>query len=127
MVPPKRVRLQELFRRLMAAPAAASFDEAYQQLVEVQDAVEDELTGIPRNPENWQSDGRLYPPQFDMMREVAGCPSLKRFRTREHNVFIGDNGAVEIRTAFGGEVVYSKAGADGRGVRDHERDSGIGE
>lgn len=57
----KQERLAEFLRRLMAAPAASSFDEAYRQLCDILNAVEDELTSIPFDPANWQTDGRMYP------------------------------------------------------------------
>lgn len=43
---PKRERLNEFLRRLSAAPNAATFDQAFQQVVTIMDAVEDELTGF---------------------------------------------------------------------------------
>lgn len=47
---PRRERLNEFFRRLLAAPNAGTFDEALQQVVTIMNAVEDELTGTPNLP-----------------------------------------------------------------------------
>jgi hypothetical protein len=77
--------------------------------------VEDSMTSIAYNPENWQTDGRMYPPQQDSLREVEGHPSIRRFRSLRHNTFIGENGAIEIQTV-GAEIVLAKPGADGRTV-----------
>jgi hypothetical protein len=119
---PKRVRFAEFLRRLGAAPGAASFEAAYAELCRLLNAVEDELTTIPFAPERWQTDGRLYPPQPDSMRDMAGWPQVVRFRSRRHNTFIGANGSIEIRAAShdwrDGEVLFTRPGADGKGVWD---------
>ncbi|HEX6369460.1 MAG TPA: hypothetical protein VF006_11050 [Longimicrobium sp.] len=112
---PRRERLEEFFRRLHAAPSAGTFDEALAQLTNVLDGVEDELTSIPNDPGSWQSDQRIYPPQQDAVREVPAHPRVKRFRSRHHNTYIGENGSVEIVT-LSGRVEVQKPGLDGRGV-----------
>lgn len=117
-VPSKEVRFKEFLRRLENARPARTFDEAYRLLGKVLNGVEDELTQIPYDPENWHVDGRLYPPFADRIRAVEGREDVKRFRSRGHNTFIGANGAIEIQQASGREVVLRKDGADGRGVWD---------
>lgn len=112
---PKRERLIEFFRRLLAAPRAGTLDEMYAQLCKILDEVEDELTGVPNNPMNWQSDQRIYPPQKDASRDVAGHTLVTRFRSRRHNTYIGENGSVEIVT-LSGRIEVQKPGLDGRGV-----------
>lgn len=113
---PKPERFREFLRRLGSAPAASTFDEAYEQLCVVLNEVEDSMTSIPFNPELWQTDGRMYPPQADSVREVEGHPKVKRLRSLKHNTYIGENGAIEIRPAPDGEVILAKPGADGKGV-----------
>jgi hypothetical protein len=108
-------RLAEFLRRLAAAPVAADLDEAFRQLSDILNAVEDEMTSIPFDPANWQNDGRMYPPQPDSGRPIPGRGDVKRFRTRGHNILIGDNGAIEIR-ALSGRPVLSNPGADGRTI-----------
>ena len=108
-------RFAEFLARLGAAPAAASFDEAFRQLGDILNAVEDELTSIPSDPANWQNDGRMYPPQPDSRRAVPGRPDLARFRSKAHNTLIGANGAIEIRD-LAGRAILAKSGADGRGI-----------
>ena len=108
-------RLKEFFRRLLAAPAAASFDEAYQQLCDTPDAVEDELTHIPNNPATWMTDGRMYPPQADRIRVVKGRPELRRLVSRGHTTFVSDGGAIKV-VGDDGTVHLDKPGADGKGV-----------
>ena len=80
-------------------------------------AVEDELSGMPYDLEKWQSDGRMYPPQDDSERGVPGRPFVRRYRSRRHNTFIAENGALEIRTVDD-EILLTKAGADGRFIWD---------
>ena len=50
--PAKAGRVAEFLRRLGAAPAASSFTEAFRQLGDILNAVEDELTSIPYDPAN---------------------------------------------------------------------------
>jgi len=109
----KAERFAEFLRRPHAAPAAASFDEAIQQVGDILNTVEDEMTLIPYDPANWQSDGRMYPPQLDNRRAVPGRSDLWRFRSKSHNTLIADNGAIEIRD-LSGRPVFTKCGADGR-------------
>src|SRR5258708_35188348 len=66
----RAVRLAEFLRRLSEAPPANSAGEAFQLVARTLTSVEDELTDIPENPDAWQTDGRLYPPQPDSRREV---------------------------------------------------------
>lgn len=119
-VPPISVRLQEFFSRLERHPPFASFAEAHAGLVLILEAVEDELTGIPNHPPSWKTDGRLYPPQRDNWFSVSGWPGVTRMRTRAHNVFVAENGAMEIQEANTGILVLSKPGADGKEVWDNE-------
>jgi hypothetical protein len=112
---PKRERLEEFFRRLLAAPSAGSIDEALQQLISILNAVEDELTGTPYDPGKWREDDRIYPPQPDNMHAVPGHPRVTRFRSLGHSTYIGMNGSLEI-VARDGTVELSKPGLDGRSV-----------
>jgi hypothetical protein len=115
---PKEDRVEEFLRRLAQATAAASFEEAYELLCRTLNAVEDQLTTIPFDPQSWQTDGRLYPPEMDNARAVEGHENVKRFRCRGHNTFIAVNGAIEIRAVRGDAVLFKKDGMDGHGVWD---------
>jgi hypothetical protein len=79
-------------------------------------AVEDELTDIPYNQETSDTDGRLYPPLRENLRDVKGHPQVRRHRHRLHVTFFGANGAVEIQQVQTGDVCFQKPGQDGRGV-----------
>jgi hypothetical protein len=112
---PKAVRLQAFFERLAKAPAATNADDAYELLVRIMTAVEDEMSGVPADPTRWQTDGRLYPPLDDRRSEVPGHPEIRRFRSLKHITYIGPNGAIEVTTSKN-DVVFRKAGADGKDV-----------
>lgn len=114
---PKRERLQEFYRRLGAAPAADSFEQAREQHAAILNGVEDEYIGSPFNPSGWAHDQRMYPPQDDSMTEVANDPPVWRFRSFAHYTYIGANGAIEMY-AKDGTLEFRKNGADGRGVWD---------
>lgn len=114
-IPDKRQRLKEILRRLSLAPPASDGASALRLLGSIIGRVEDELTTFPDAPDGWADDGRLYPPQDDNLRSVAGRNDLVRYRNRGHNTYIRTNGAIEIRT-LDGEIVFQKAGGDGKGV-----------
>jgi len=67
----KEERLAEFFRRLLAAPACDDAETALAVLSQTLTAVEDEFSGVPNDPSNYRSDGRLYPPQAE---PSAACP-----------------------------------------------------
>jgi len=108
-------RFQEFLQRLRHASCASSHDAAFTLLCEILNQVESELSDIPFRPANWQTDGRMYPPDEDSARSVSGRSDLVRYRHKGHNTFIRTNGAIEIQDLTGA-VLFAKAGADGRGV-----------
>jgi hypothetical protein len=110
----KSERLEEFFRRLGALPAASSAAEAQKQIAETLDAVEDELTGIPNNPDAWQEDGRMYPIQEDNW--VPQPKGVLRGRSAGHLIDLGANGAIVVRRSSDKSLVFEKLGADGNGV-----------
>jgi len=117
----KAERLTEFFRRLGLAEPASSFDDGYRLLCSTLDAVEDDLSGLPNEPDRWMTLDRMFPPRSDRMSSVAGC-DVRRFDSIGHITYIGLNGAIEIRSKFrmSNAVVMhlSNAGSDGRTVRD---------
>ncbi|MBS0204905.1 MAG: hypothetical protein JSS49_18515 [Planctomycetes bacterium] len=119
-IPSKEIRLKEFFRRLHSAVATASFEKAYELLCSTLDQVEDELSGLPNEPDQWMTLDRMFPPQTDRMSSVSGC-DVKRFDSLRHITYIARNGAIEIRSRRKAEkpvIHFSKAGSDGKHVSD---------
>lgn len=117
--PSKDERLKEFFRRLASLEPASTFEEAYRQLCKTLDQVEDEMSGLPNEPERWMTLDRMFPPQPDRMSSVAEC-DVKRFDNLRHITYISGNGAIEIRSKrLKGQTAdthLSKIAADGRSV-----------
>jgi hypothetical protein len=107
-----RERLDEIYRRLNAAPRSATERDAYQLLCLTIDEVEDELSGAPNIPANWRHDNRIYPPQPDRLVRCTLADTVC-YQTRGHEVFIGSNGAIAIRHLLSQVIELSKPGADG--------------
>lgn len=116
-VPSKAERLSVIYERLRTAARTASEEDTLRQLAAIINAVEDEMHGAPYAPANWAEDGRIYPPMHDNRRPVEGRPGLFRYRASKHHVYIGENGAIEIRR-LDGTMEVSRPGADNRGVWD---------
>jgi hypothetical protein len=116
--PNKSERLSEFFRRLRLAPDCSNWLEARRQLEDILNAVEDELSGIPFNPDAASAppDGRIYPPHDKYLRD-SGSPLVHLFGQTRHRTAFGVNGAVKI-TRPDGTVELDKPGADGQTVDD---------
>ncbi len=112
-VPSRSFRLALFIQRLASLPRAHSLAEARGQVEDTLNAVEDELSGVPFDPANWQMDGRMYPPEDDFAFPVEGHDEVTLFRARKHRTFIRTNGAILIRSLTN-EVILDKPGADGR-------------
>ncbi|MGA2867937.1 MAG: hypothetical protein ABSF34_02070 [Verrucomicrobiota bacterium] len=113
----KAKRLQEFLKRLQAAPPANSTDEAVNLLTQTLNVVEDEFSGVPYRPENWRTDGRMYPPQEDSRVKFPERPSLRKYRNKGHYHYIGLNGSIRIET-LEAEILLDKPRRDGRKIHD---------
>jgi hypothetical protein len=93
----------------------------------VLNAVENDLTSIPYNAATAVSDGRMYPPDPQFEQAFPWHPKVRCFAHVSHFTLIGHNGAIEIRgkpqrpvsgvvNPLDGELIFSKAGSDGKKV-----------
>lgn len=121
---PRKARLELFYQRLGECQPFQSFDQALEGLSRILNQVEDEFSGVAYQPDTHQTDGRMYPPQADSVREVDGFPSVARLRHKAHNTFIGSNGAIEIRDATNppetARLQFQKPGSNGKGVWEDE-------
>ena len=74
------------------------------------------MTSIPYDPTFPLNDGRMYAPQPDSKKAVAGRTDVTRYRSKRHSTRIGDNGAIQIIDHDSGDIVCDKPGADGRTI-----------
>ena len=95
------------------ARPVASAAQALDLLADTLNQVEDELSGIPYQPEMWLNDGRMYPPRSDSAREIEGRPDLTRYRSRNHNIWIATNGTVLIQSIGSRTFELDIPGVDG--------------
>jgi len=112
----KSARLKLVLQQLHIARATATHDAAFALIAEILNAVEDEHSGIPANPSNWRSDGRMYPPQADNARSSLDLPGVIVYRSRGHRTLIAANGAFTIVDVQTDEVLIEKLGLDGQGL-----------
>jgi hypothetical protein len=112
----KAARLRLFLARLAASPIAANHDQAFALIASVLNAVEDEHSGVPADPNNWRSDGRMYPPQADNARPSADLPGVIVYRSFAHRTLIASNGAFTIIELSTNKALIEKLGGDGKGL-----------
>ena len=106
-----RERLEVFFERLNALPPFNSHDEALAAIDRVMTAVEDELSGIARDPSGMPevTGGRLYPPVPAYARD-CDLPGVTRYVQKRHFTYISDMGAVLILSRDGSKAFEKTAG-----------------
>jgi hypothetical protein len=108
-------RLAIYFERLKAAPPATSAQEAIELINKTLDEVEDEYSGIPKNPNpSLKFDGRMYPVQSDFIRPNPNDEDGYILRTRGHEIYVYKDGRILIIVRpdrpNGGQVILEKLG-----------------
>lgn len=107
----RSTRFALFVHEMREAASVATIEEARLLLETILNGVEDRHSGVPYVPENWQADGRMYPPHEDFEKR-CDLPGVRMFRTRGHRVFFAANGAIRI-AGLDGKIALDKAGKDG--------------
>jgi hypothetical protein len=92
-----RQRLSELYRRLSGTPRTASAEEAFRELCETLEQVENEFSGVPKPnviPAPAVADGRMYCPQEDHVPRLPNGDILAL--TRGHRIEVAVSGSLRI-------------------------------
>jgi hypothetical protein len=100
-------RLTLVYQRLDKLRAPRTADEALQQLNSTLEEVEDEFSGVPKNPNpGLKFDGRMYPPRDDfIIRDPdGGIVAI----TKGNVVQIWADGSMVIRHRVTGEENYRR-------------------
>lgn len=111
----KKERLAKVYRKLGKTGAASSHDEAVKQVSDALKDIEDHHSGVPEKPENWQTDGRMYPAQPDRIKKHSSRSDVTIHESKGHESHIGDNGAIHIKDKSG-KLEFRKKGKDGKHV-----------
>ena len=97
------------FRRLEAAPPAASAGEAMALVCQLIEQVEDEFCPMPReNPPPLVFSGRMYAPQKDRMRRLPQGQLVAN--TRQHRIYCQPDGQILIEHVPDRKPVLVKLG-----------------
>ncbi len=119
----KRERLLLFFERLSQRGPASNHDEAMTLLETALSEIENQFSGIPYDPTEPGTDGRMYPPTASFRFAKLEVPGLRCYRQVAHVTFVADNGAIEIRPRIGvdlGPILFDLAGKNGKKVSDYD-------
>ncbi|MNE67148.1 hypothetical protein D3C80_1627410 [compost metagenome] len=106
----RQERIALIFERLSAASPCSTAEEMFDVLSTIMNDVEDAHSGVPADPSNWRTDGRLYPPQEDE-RQADPVPGVRRYRSKGHWTDISEDGALRIMRRPDGPVELTKRSA----------------
>lgn len=110
-------RLALLYHRLSELPPARTADEAFRQLAETLDQVEDEHSGVERNPNpGLKFDGRMYPPREDFTERLPD--GGLRATTKGNLIEISPGGTTDIYSRHTNNLVYRRPGIDAQPALD---------
>lgn len=99
-------RLREVYRRVSSLRRTGTAAESFDQFCRVLDAVENELSGIPKQvPPPPTGDGRMYCPLPDRT-EYRSDGSIEAV-TAGHTIRVSANGTIEITNRRTGEVEFA--------------------
>lgn len=103
-------RLAIVYQRLDALPPASGPEEAYRNLADTMNVVEDEHSGVPFDPNAGLAyDGRMYPPRADYISREADGTLVAL--TKGHRIVAAPDGTLTIANRRDGREVYKRQGA----------------
>jgi hypothetical protein len=107
LTPPQR--LDEVYRRLGELPPATSAEEALDNLARTLEEVEDEHSGVPKNPNPGLAfDGRMYPPREDFIDHLPDGGLIAT--TKGNVIYAAPDGDLRIVSRRTGEELYHREG-----------------
>jgi hypothetical protein len=110
-------RIALFYERIEALPAFTSHDHALAEISRVLTEVEDEHSGVPRDPSDMPAvtGGRMYPPHPSYAKQTD-IQGVTLYVQKGHRTYIGDGGAILIVNRKTGAIEFQKADVDGGGV-----------
>jgi hypothetical protein len=90
-------------------------EQALELVAKLLIAVADELSGITFNPRLSAERRSNAPAEGRCSTRSQGRPDLTRYRSRRHNLYVSDDGAIRI-DEVGGKCLLSKPGRSGRTI-----------
>ncbi|GAB3209416.1 hypothetical protein SAMN02745673_01884 [Marinactinospora thermotolerans DSM 45154] len=103
-------RLTLVYERLDQMPPPTSAQESFDRLNAVLDQVEDEHSGVPKNPNpGLKFDGRMYPPREDFTERTADGRILAV--TKGNTIEAHPDGTLTVSSRKTGKPVYHRQGA----------------
>jgi len=103
-------RLALVYQRLDQMPPPTTAQEAFDRLNTVLEEVEDEYSGVPKNPNpGLKFDGRMYPPREDFTEYTADGRILAV--TKGNTIEALPDGTLTISSRKTGQPVYQRKGA----------------
>lgn len=117
---PSRVaRLCLFFNVIEAIPLAKSMWQAKSFMDSTLNAIEDEFSGAAYCPENWMTDGRMYPAGEDYRRRMP-TDDVACYFHKGHATYFGVNGSIRIseRRPVSPKVLLERPGEDGLSIGD---------
>lgn len=103
-------RLALVYERLDQMPPPTTAQEAFDRLNTVLDQVEDEHSGVPKNPNpGLKFDGRMYSPREDFTERTADGRILAA--TKGNTIEAHPDGTLAVNSRRTGEPVYHRQGA----------------
>ena len=112
-------RRSVFFAVIADAPVSATMQQAKCLLDTALNVIEEQFSGVPYAPQNWRSDGRMYPAGEDFRRKMP-TDLVACYFHRQHESQFGANGSFRIleRHPVNPKVLMDRPGRDGLFIGD---------